>query len=111
MQARMDAGLRKYISGSIQIINYAAYAVTVCNAPTGLAYTEDIHGMWDVDRYIGLLMGEIPRLTDDENGYGPNGKQFIAHFEIPDEVRSAFEQLKMTYGKQVREANPLFASK
>ncbi|WP_051204801.1 ElyC/SanA/YdcF family protein [Butyrivibrio sp. VCD2006] len=111
MQARMDAVLRKYTSDSVKIINYAAYAATVCASQSGLTYTEDIHGMWDIDRYIELLMGEIPRLTDDENGYGPNGKRFLAHVEIPDKVRLAFEKLKTTYGKQVREANPLFASK
>ena len=58
----------------------------------------------------GSVLCDILR-SEDENGYGPKGKQFIAHVEIPDEVRSAFEQLKTTYGKQVREANPLFASK
>ena len=25
--------------------------------------------MWDMDRYVNLLMGEIPRLRDDGNGY------------------------------------------
>ncbi len=111
MQARMDAVLRKYTSSSIRIINYAAYAATVCCSPSDLAYTEKIHGMWAIDRYIELLMGEIPSLTDNENGYGPNGKGFLAHVDISDEVQLAFEQLKTSYGKQVREANPMFASK
>lgn len=30
--------------------------------------------------------GEIPRLRDDVNGYGPKGKKFIAHVNIPDKV-------------------------
>ena len=58
-----------------------------------------------------LLMGEIPRLTDDAGGYGPTGKDFIAHVYIPEEVREAFEELKEVYGDAVREANPLYASK
>lgn len=64
--------------------------------------------MWDVDRYVNLLMGEIPRLMDNENGYGPKGKGFIAHVDIPDAVLAAFEELRTQYGADVREANPLF---
>lgn len=31
-------------------------------------------GVWSVERYISLLLGEVPRLRDDANGYGPQGK-------------------------------------
>lgn len=110
MQARMDAGMRKYASDSVRVINYAAYAATVGCNDSGLSYTEDIHGMWKIDRYIELLMGEIPRLTDDKNGYGPKGRKFIAHVDIPDNVVSAFEKLKVSYGGKIREADPLYAS-
>ena len=67
--------------------------------------------MWDIDRYVNLLMGEIPRLKDDENGYGPKGKNFIAHVDIPETVYDAFEQLQAVYGNITREANPEYASK
>ena len=66
--------------------------------------------MWTVDRYVNLLMGEIPRLTDDADGYGPQGKGFIAHVDVPVEVRRAFAQLKTVYGEETRAANPAFAS-
>ena len=108
MQQRMDAGLRQYTDESIKIINYASYKATVISDNNELKYQEQIHGMWDVERYINLLMGEIPRLTDDENGYGPAGKGFIAHVDIPEEVQHAFEVLKTHY--QIRDANPKFAS-
>ena len=111
MQTRMDAGLRKYIDDdSMKIINYASYAAAVCDREGGLSYTEKIHGMWSVDQYINLLMGEIPRLTDDANGYGPAGKQFIAHVDVPERVKLAFELLKTQFGRQVRKANPAYAS-
>ena len=102
------------------IINYATYkAKVVCvrakageaEAKPNLIYENDIYGMWDMDRYITLLMGEIPRLTDDENGYGPRGKNFIAHVDIPKEVREAFELLNEEYKGYVREANSAYASK
>ena len=66
--------------------------------------------MWDVDRYINLLMGEIPRLTDNEQGYGPNGKNFLAHVDIPNRVVTAFEDLKPIYGNHIRKANPKYSS-
>jgi hypothetical protein len=52
-------------------------------------------------------MGEIPRLSDDSDGYGPHGAGFIAHVDIPAEVLTAFTYLKRQY--QVREANPVYA--
>ena len=110
MQRRMEAGLRKH-AGDVQIINFAAYSANVVVRDNRLAYATEIPGMWEIERYISLLMGEIPRLSDDENGYGPMGKDFIAHVEIPAGVRAAFEELKTTYAALVREANPLYASK
>ena len=55
-------------------------------------------------------MGEIHRLSDDESGYGPRGRGYISHVEIPIEVRTAFETLKKSYGDLIRIANPLYAS-
>ncbi|MFP4462189.1 MAG: ElyC/SanA/YdcF family protein [Thermotogota bacterium] len=48
---------------------------------------------WSLDRFISLVLGEIPRLRDDPNGYGPKGKGFIAHVDIPVEVEVAFEKI------------------
>lgn len=108
MQHRMEAGLRKY--ADMAIINYATYSARVESAANTLRYAEQIWGMWDMERYIRLLMGEIPRLADDENGYGPRGKDFIAHVDIPREVTEAFEALKLVYGDTVRAADPAYAS-
>lgn len=54
----------------------------------------DASGLWDTQRFFDLLMGEIPRMRDDENGYGPNGKGFIAHVDIPEEVEAAWIRLR-----------------
>lgn len=110
MQHRMEAGLRKYISQDNIIINYAVYDAEVVVRGNELEFKQDILGMWNMERYITLLMGEIPRLSDDSEGYGPNGKNYIAHVEIPIEVRNAFMELKKVYGSFIREANPFYAS-
>ena len=49
-----------------------------------LAFDHEPLGMWDMGRYLELLMGEVPRLTDDEDGYGPRGAGFIAHVDVHD---------------------------
>lgn len=111
MQRRMDAVFRKYIPASVSVINYASYAVDVIFREGRLQYDRSIRGMWDMDRYLTLLMGEIPRLKDDAGGYGPKGRNFIAHVEIPDQVLKAFDFLKKNFGSHIRTADPLYASK
>lgn len=109
MQRRMDAGLRKQNADAL-IINFAAYQAEVTVRNGEPEYEKEIWGMWDMDRYITLLMGEIPRLSDTPDGYGPAGKNFIAHVDILPEVAEAFSELKKEYGGMVREANPMYAS-
>jgi len=135
MQLRMCAGFEKY--SDAKVVSFAAYHAKVVTVPAGkeaaaggtaeaaadgtakaaadgsagLAFDEDIHGMWDMERYVNLLMGEIPRLSDNETGYGPKGSNFIAHVDMPADVIEAFNVLKDEYGAAVRVANPEFASK
>lgn len=108
MQRRMAAGLAK-LAPEILCLNYAAYRANVVVRDHTLTYTQNIHGMWDVDRYINLLMGEVPRLTDDADGYGPKGKNYIAHVDVPAAVHAAWAALQPVYG--TRTANPAFASR
>ena len=49
--------------------------------------------MWPVDRFTSLLMGEIKRLADTPDGYGPNGKNFLAHIDILADVQQAYQYL------------------
>jgi len=45
---------------------------------------------WPRDRWVSLLMGEVPRLRDDADGYGPRGRGFQAPVEVPGEVEAAY---------------------
>jgi hypothetical protein len=54
----------------------------------------DSTSLWTMSRFLDLLMGEIPRLRDDADGYGPRGKGFIAHVDIPEAVASAYRMLQ-----------------
>lgn len=50
-------------------------------------------GLWPMERFLSLILGEIPRLRDDAKGYGPAGKGFIAHVDIPQQVEQAWQVL------------------
>jgi hypothetical protein len=42
---------------------------------------------------VALLLGEVPRLRDDAEGYGPRGRGFQAHVDVPAEVEAAYAAL------------------
>lgn len=51
-------------------------------------------GLWPVTRYLALLLGELPRLQDSPEGYGPRGKDFISHVTFPPAILDAWRQLR-----------------
>lgn len=108
MQRRMHATWRRYV-GEQLIINYAAYRVKVISVNDELQFEKVPLGMWNVERYIKLLMGDVARLQDNAEGYGPKGKNFIAHVDVPEKVLTAFNYLKNYF--EIREANPNYAGK
>ncbi|MFI3326173.1 MAG: YdcF family protein [Clostridia bacterium] len=107
MQKRMWAVLKKY-KPNLNIINYCTYSVEFVNENKIVTFDNLPKGMWSVEHYSTLLMGEIPRLKDDENGYGPKGAGYISHVEIPNKVLQAFERIKTKNEKLIRTANPKY---
>lgn len=49
--------------------------------------------LWSRQRFLDLIMGEYARLKDDENGYGPRGKGYISHVDMPSAVEDAWLRL------------------
>lgn len=106
MQRRMCAGIQ-LLEPQVRLVSYAAYQAHVVVHDGELTYKEPVpFGMWDIDRYQTLLMGEVARLRDAPGGYGPKGQGLIAHVDVPDEVIAAFEQLRAAYPNSVRVAIP-----
>ncbi|WMY72282.1 YdcF family protein [Buttiauxella selenatireducens] len=60
---------------------------------TQTTFSLDEKGLWPVARYVSLALGEIPRIRDDAQGYGPQGRDFISHVDIPAAVINAWEFL------------------
>ncbi|WP_297637496.1 ElyC/SanA/YdcF family protein [uncultured Clostridium sp.] len=109
MQLRMDAVFKKY-DPHFNIINFAPYRSNVIVKNNKLEFEDTtILGMWEIDKFISLLMGEIPRLHDTKDGYGPKGQNFLAHVSIPSKVLEAFNYLKENYKDLTRIANPKFS--
>lgn len=75
-------------------LSYPGYLPILHNGKQGLTFTDQVDAVWPVERYLSLLLGELPRLWDDENGYGPRGKGFIAHVDFPDEICEAWQTLR-----------------
>ena len=99
MQLRSHASfLKDWDEEKTLIISYSPFIPKVKVAGSGYEYINDkISGLWDKPRFIDLIMGEIPRLRDDKSGYGPKGKGFIAHVDIPEEVLASYERLLSYY--------------
>lgn len=108
MQRRMEAGFRKYLCHTT-LLNFAVYRVEVCADGDELVYKTPPAGMWPIRHYLTLLLGELPRLANNAQGYGPKGKGYIAPVDIPADVQTAFEALHAEYPALVRSANPAFA--
>ncbi|KAH9217107.1 hypothetical protein DL95DRAFT_386934 [Leptodontidium sp. 2 PMI_412] len=54
--------------------------------------------LWEIGRFYDLIIGEIPRLRDDIDGYGPKGKGFIVHVDILPEIEGAWRRLRVEFG-------------
>jgi len=108
MQRRMEAGFRKYLPHAT-LLNFATYQVAVRADGDQLVYEAPPAGMWPMQHYLTLLLGELPRLANNAQGYGPKGKGYIAPVNIPAAVQTAFTALRLQYPELIRSANPAFA--
>ncbi|BFZ53609.1 hypothetical protein PYCC9005_000637 [Savitreella phatthalungensis] len=108
MSRRTKASFEKAYSGDLEderpefICCPSFVPQLVASKTEGVAYDQNspglvdgnVDGLWEGYRFLSLLLGEIPRMRDDKDGYGPAGKDFIAHVDIPGEVEEAYTRLK-----------------
>jgi uncharacterized SAM-binding protein YcdF (DUF218 family) len=78
----------------INFFGFAPFIPKLRKAKESIVLDNVIGEAWNVERFVNLVLGEIPRLRDDPNGYGPKGKDFIGHIDIPVEIEEAYEYLK-----------------
>ncbi|MDM3324422.1 YdcF family protein [Citrobacter sp. Cb080] len=75
-------------------LSFPGFIPELAQQQDGVDFVPAAEGLWSVDRYLSLITGELPRLRDDATGYGPCGRDFIAHVDIPQNVEQAWQQLQ-----------------
>ncbi|EGT3617699.1 YdcF family protein [Clostridium perfringens] len=102
MQLRTYLGFLKVLKNKnkVKVLNYAPF-IPILNENLEFENSE-VDGIWSLDRYETLVLGEIPRLRDDENGYGPKGANYIEHIDIPKEIEEHYLILSNILGKETR---------
>lgn len=63
--------------------------------PDRVSAGPDAPEIWTLDRFRSLILGEIHRLSPDV--YGPQGRNFIDHIDVPAEVLAAYNRLVAAY--------------
>ena len=96
----------------VEIVSAAPALPLLAPTPAGgVALADPAHAAaWPLDAFLDLVMGEVPRLRDDERGYGPRGAGFIGHVDIPADVEAAHAALLPRYGVHVRAAKAEYAA-
>lgn len=96
--------------GATTVLDFAAYRPRLVVRAGALAFADPLPGGdWPVQRWISLLLGEVPRLSDTPDGYGPRGRGFLAHVDVPHDVRLAHAALVATPGWRERAPDDRFA--
>jgi uncharacterized SAM-binding protein YcdF (DUF218 family) len=94
MQRRTAASFRAAWGGEAEIVNGPVWMPKLTVAGAAIRFRDPpAGGLWSVQRFMELLLGEIARLRDDEAGYGPRGRGFIPHVDIPEPVEAAHRHL------------------
>jgi len=92
MQRRTHATFEHVWSGvECEFVSFAP--LELHTSENSESFEKVVSHYWGMERVIDLCMGEIVRLRDDDNGYGPNGKRYISHVEIPEEIEMAYNAL------------------
>ena len=86
-----------------KFISFAPFVPRIGTRADALCFTDAAHeDLHSIGHLLELVMGEIPRLRDDEHGYGPRGTGFFGHVDIPKAVEAAFGRLLKGYSSRVR---------
>jgi hypothetical protein len=95
MQRRTHESFRRSLRGAadVQLWSFAPFVPTVGRGHPGHVQDDEARPVWSLDRFTALVLGEIRRLHDDEDGYGPRGRGFIDHVDIPPDVTAAYRRL------------------
>lgn len=103
MQLRTHASFERAWSGSKppEFISFAPFVPSVREVPGGFMIDGDTDGVWPFERFVSLILGEVVRLRDDQNGYGPRGQNFIDHVDVPPSVLEAHARASRRFSQRL----------
>ncbi|MGG5318071.1 ElyC/SanA/YdcF family protein [Enterococcus sp. AZ072] len=58
---------------------------------------------WSNEYFLSLVIGEVRRLQDTSEGYGPKGANFIPHVDVPKNIVDSYQRCQLLLKKDVRE--------
>ena len=95
LQRRTRATLRKYGKMNKLFSRSVPFVPEILHFSEEIIFTaKELNHQWPKEYFHALVLGEMERLHDDENGYGPKGKDFIPHIDISEEVWSSYTRIK-----------------
>lgn len=97
-----DPSMQRRVDAVFRLVWPTATAVNLPAAPPRAGLTPH----WPDERWRQLVTGEVPRLRDDADGYGPRGAGHQAHVDVPDAVEAAYAELVARHPDWGRPADP-----
>ena len=106
MQRRTHECFRRSLQDAtgVRLTSYAPFVPFVPDLDVPGVSDEQGRTVWSLGRFTALILGEVRRLHDDEDGYGPRGAGFIDHVDTPDDVMDAYRRLAVADPHSVRES-------
>ena len=99
LQRRMKATFCKnWQQTKTQFTNYVPILPVVKDINKTIYFeAKRLNNLWDKEYFVSLVLGEISRLRNDEEGYGPKGHQYIEEVLLPEEVEDAYHRLTKVF--------------
>lgn len=102
MMLRTRASFEKVYEDVASLVSFVSYPAFIPKVQISLSTPASLElealntssQLWSLERFVELIMGEIPRVKDDESGYGPKGRGFISHVDLPMDVEAAWSRLR-----------------
>lgn len=83
-------------------LSWPGVTPSLINHNDTLIFAPSHEGLWPAERYLSLILGEVPRLRDDAQGYGPQGRDYLVHVDFPPHIEEAWHIL--TADRTLRDA-------
>ena len=94
MQRRTHASFDHHQRGAVRSIEVTSHAPFVpVVGDDGVGAGRGAAPAWSRERFASLVVGEVRRLRDGADGYGPRGAGFLGHVDVPADVLAAAARL------------------